>query len=45
VNVRVEAVLVELVEVSRVENAHIDVTGTEQIIDQRLFAVSTKFVE
>ena len=37
--VRVEAVLVELIEVGRVENRHVDIAVTEQVIDERLFAV------
>src|SRR5262249_40575795 len=44
-DVRVEAVLVELIEIGRVENGHVDVTGAEQIVDHHLRAVATEFVE
>src|SRR3984893_5877227 len=43
--VRVEAVVVELIEVGRVENGHVDIAVTEQVIDERLFAVAAEFLE
>src|SRR5215467_8737116 len=43
--VRVEAVLVELIEVGRVENGHVDIAVSEQIFDQSRFAVLAKFLE
>src|SRR5260370_37047293 len=42
---RIEAVFVELIKVSRVEDGHIDVAGAEQVIDQRLVAIAAKFLE
>src|SRR5215467_1227402 len=43
--VGVEAVLVELIEIGRVQDRHIDIAGTEQVVDQYLFAIAAKFVE
>src|SRR5215831_8512057 len=43
--VRIEAVFVELIKVGRIEDCHIDITGAEQIIDQNLFAISAEFVQ
>src|SRR5215472_9904325 len=43
--VSIEAVLVELVEVGRVQDRHVDIAGAEQVVDQYLFAIAAKFVE
>src|SRR6516225_10023623 len=43
--VSVEAVLVELIEIGRVEDRHVDIAGAEQVVDQHLFAIAAKFVE
>src|SRR5215831_5284690 len=44
-DMRVEAVLVKLIEIGRVENGHVDVTAAEQIVDHHLLAVATELVE
>src|SRR5215831_16439370 len=43
--VSIEAVLVELVEVGRVQDRHVDIAGAEKVVDQYLFAIAAKFVE
>src|ERR1700730_7712816 len=44
-DVRVEAVVVELIKIGRVEDRHVDVAGAEQVVDQHLFAISAKLFE
>src|SRR6516165_2174113 len=43
--VSVESALVELIEIGRIEDRHVDIAGAEQVVDQHLFAVPAKFVE
>src|SRR5215471_2406862 len=43
--VSIEAVLVELIEIGRVQDRHIDIAGMEEVVDQYIFAIAAKFVE
>src|SRR6516162_4296217 len=43
--VSIEAVLVELVEIGRVQDRHVDIAAAEQVVDQNLFAIAAKFIE